>query len=225
MRNEKRPGGGLPHILLCFCPLLLVLAALYLIFGDDRQINLFFRAYRPEHPDLTFWVRLFTVWGNSCFYVLYGIIFLAGWRRADRKLLGLALAYALAQIAVSVFLLRILKIGIGRPRPQVDGPWRPLAAFNPSYQSMPSGHATEIIISCLPLAGCLKKYWFSACMGLLIAAMGFSRVYIDMHYASDVLAGAFTGLFGAWAVRRLHKNRRFQAATDRLCRWSEAKRP
>jgi undecaprenyl-diphosphatase len=91
----------------------------------------------------------------------------------------------------------VLKNAIGRIRPcRVIEGIRLITACPRSY-SMPSGHALSsfafaapLFLLCRPFAGkALRTYPV-----LLAAAIAFSRVYLGVHYPSDVLTG---GLLGA----------------------------
>jgi undecaprenyl-diphosphatase len=96
----------------------------------------------------------------------------------------------------------VLKLTFNRPRPDVF-PWR---TQHVGLASFPSGHAmTSIVvygtlaflISRLAPTPLLKRLtWFLAV--LVIVLVGLSRLYLGVHYPSDVLAGF--GIGAAWAV-------------------------
>lgn len=94
----------------------------------------------------------------------------------------------------------VLKTAYGRERPDISLRWLQIDSL-----SFPSGHATSSAVIYLTLAVLLtrlmttraqKFYLFGAAL-LLTAAVGFSRVYLGVHYPSDVIAGWALGI--AWA--------------------------
>jgi membrane-associated phospholipid phosphatase len=102
-----------------------------------------------------------------------------------------------AVLVVAQLLTWMLKATFERPRPSFDDPVATAGWF-----SFPSGHA----LSSLVLYGALA-YVFAdrlrpprarvaglVAAGLLVAAIGFSRLYLGVHYLTDVLAGYSAGL-------------------------------
>ncbi|MCJ7688554.1 MAG: phosphatase PAP2 family protein [Clostridiaceae bacterium] len=86
----------------------------------------------------------------------------------------------------------ILKNVIKRIRPSDGIPsWNLLIAKPLSY-SFPSGHTT----SSFAVAGVLAKYFKRYALGFLGLAslIGFSRLYLYVHYPTDILAGIVLGL-------------------------------
>jgi undecaprenyl-diphosphatase len=96
----------------------------------------------------------------------------------------------------------VLKISFNRARPDVF-PWR---TQHVGLASFPSGHAmTSIVvygtlaflIARLAPTRWLKRVIWTVAM-LVVLVVGLSRLYLGVHYPSDVLAGFVVG--GAWAV-------------------------
>jgi undecaprenyl-diphosphatase len=100
-----------------------------------------------------------------------------------------------------IVLDNLLKIGFNRPRPQVFQ-WGTYAMSS----SFPSGHAMSSVIvygTVAYLAARLQQRLASriltmAVAAIMIVAICFSRLYLGVHYPSDVLAGVVIGL--AWAA-------------------------
>jgi undecaprenyl-diphosphatase len=95
-----------------------------------------------------------------------------------------------------------LKAEFGRPRPQLF-PWRTIQV---GHSSFPSGHALTAVVLYATIAYLLGRLETSrlqrrltlACTVLVILLIGVSRLYLGVHYPSDVLAGYVVGL--AWST-------------------------
>jgi undecaprenyl-diphosphatase len=120
-------------------------------------------------------------------------------RRLGRRDLFRAGLVAIPALMASGLLSRVVKILVGRPRPGVVD--QGLAHWGPSlaagYNSFPSGHATAAFTLAAVLASASPS-WRPALYGLA-ALIAFSRVAVDAHFVSDVVAG---GLLG-WAAGRV----------------------
>jgi undecaprenyl-diphosphatase len=117
------------------------------------------------------------------------------WRRWG-LLVMTAAAVALADLAASG-----LKAAIDVPRPSTrySSP-RPLVTA-PHDHSFPSGHAATSFAAATILTAAVPRaapLWY-----LLAAAIGFSRVYVGVHYPLDVVGGAILGAAIAIALLRL----------------------
>jgi membrane-associated phospholipid phosphatase len=117
------------------------------------------------------------------------------WRRRERAdALFVALAFAGAQV-----LSNGMKLGFRRERPFFPDPLATESTF-----SFPSGHALVSLAVygaiALVLARHLSSPWHRALLfagtAVLVLAIGFSRLYLGVHFLSDVLAGFAAGV--AW---------------------------
>ena len=94
---------------------------------------------------------------------------------------------------------------VARPRPFTMGYeewWQAAGASTPSEFSFPSGHATAvtatILALCLFLLLDAKKHrWIIAPAALYALIMGASRIYLVVHYPTDVIGGIITGSVAA----------------------------
>lgn len=98
----------------------------------------------------------------------------------------------------------IIKNLVQRARPfTVSEALSPLVALPSSY-SFPSGHTCSSFAAALSIWRMHGKK--AGIPALILAALiGFSRMYVGVHYPTDVLCGLLVGSFGSWGVFLLMK--------------------
>jgi membrane-associated phospholipid phosphatase len=100
-----------------------------------------------------------------------------------------------------------LKTAVGRERPSfTDDPHRfqPFARKD-RWQSFPSGHATVAFSLAASISEEAHRPWVTAATYGTAALVGWSRVYEDRHWTSDVVGGALVGIAASrWTIHRLH---------------------
>jgi undecaprenyl-diphosphatase len=119
----------------------------------------------------------------------------------------------LAAVLSGVVSNNLLKLSFARPRPDLVTP-----AVRVFTASFPSGHATMSAITYLTLGALLARthselavrIFFMTLAGLLTVLVGVSRVYLGVHYPTDVLAGWCIGTawaMGCWVLMTWLQNR------------------
>ena len=159
--------------------------------GDTRQFDTVVRHYVHSHSSarLTAIMRFVTTLGSPLFVSTATAAGSFALWVSDRR--RKALLIAITVIGGSL-LMWVLKLSFHRVRPQ---PF--FDTQLPTSYSFPSGHA--LLSFCLCGAGAAlfsadqKNNWTRVAIWtvavVLVAAIGFSRIYLGVHYPSDVLAG------------------------------------
>ncbi len=111
---------------------------------------------------------------------------------------------ALSLILVTILGEGIIKHVVQRTRPCVDVPTMKMLVKIPKSYSFPSGHTAASFAAAGVLMINLKKYGLYAL--LLASLIAFSRLYLFVHYPSDVLVGAILGLACAKISSMIAKN-------------------
>ena len=86
----------------------------------------------------------------------------------------------------------------------------------PDPNSFPSGHTCAAFAAGMAWAGALPWRWARTAAVIQAVCMGLSRLYVGVHYPSDVLSGALVGSLCAWAVWRLYRSRSCERLRARL---------
>jgi 4-amino-4-deoxy-L-arabinose transferase-like glycosyltransferase/membrane-associated phospholipid phosphatase len=133
------------------------------------------------------------------------MLLFAGWFfYKDRKKAIIASVLALASFAVSDWSSEILKHIFERQRPcNVLEGVHLLVGCSGSY-SMPSNHAVNAFAFTMPFL-ILFRNKIKYALIIIALLVSFSRVYVGVHYPSDVIAGGFLGLAMAILVTGLYK--------------------
>ena len=188
--------------------------------GSTRQFDDATRTavHRLASPSLTLFMRAISFLGSTQFLTVASIVAIAllAWRKWGRE----AKLFALTMIGASTLNIT-LKLAFKRPRPV---PFFDLTA--PESWSFPSGHSLASCCFFAGLAAILSGrikhkrprmiMWTIAIVLFLL--IGLSRIYLGVHYTTDVIAGFAAASIWILVVRYveivLAKRRRRIKAND-----------
>jgi undecaprenyl-diphosphatase len=207
----------------------LVLAALFLgtlflfayiaheaVFEQEDVFDTRVQAYLLAHttPELIEVAKGFSFLGSSLFLLPTYIMLIGLLIIFQKKRYALDISI----VALSSFLMmQLLKQVFHRKRPNL-----PIIKAIQTY-SFPSGHALSSFIFCSILtylvwqgkARAVYKWLLTILLLLLAVAIGISRIVLNVHFATDVIAGFCLGVMWAtisfWIIRKINKRRLIQA--------------
>ena len=129
-------------------------------------------------------------------------------RKTRRFGTAMLLGLAIGAVVVNLW----LKVVVARPRPYADingfyyPLWQMMGSHTESDYSFPSGHTNAAFACMVPAFLLGKKSWSWLCL-LFAFLMGVSRIYLVVHYPSDVLGGlimgTIAGLLGVLIMKHL----------------------
>lgn len=123
--------------------------------------------------------------------VLVALTFLVPWRtRALERRTGAVLATAAG--ALALLIVQPISSAVERARPFVVHPHADLLISHSRDPGFPSDHATGAFAMAMALW--LYDRTIGTIAFVLAAIIAFARVYVGVHYPSDVLAGALIGM-------------------------------
>jgi len=166
----------------------------------DRTLMLVLAAERE--PWLTWWMRLLSVAGSGLIEIPFALLIIFGLAVRKRK----AEAWWYTAAALSGWALYALaKLVVQRPRPHII----PRLMHGAGWYSYPSGHSMlapiifglGIIVWAAPWPSPALRRAALGLAALLALGIGFSRVYVGVHYPSDVVGGLLLGT--AWSALAL----------------------
>ncbi len=164
-------------------------------------------AVEKMSPAQTAVIKVITHTGDSAVVILFCLLLIV--IPKSRRTIAFPVSVA---VIVSSILNVLLKNFFARERPNI------LRLINETSYSFPSGHAminaALYFMLILLLFKYVKnkgvKYGLSALCLMLIVAIGYSRIYLGVHYAGDVLGGWFMGfsldilIFNLWNSRQIN---------------------
>lgn len=169
----------------------------------DLDAQLFLEVREQNETSLKSFFMVFTELGSLYFWIpVIPLLWLAR-KKKEASALLIALPIVIL-FAVS------MKYAIDRPRP-----YDVIQAVDPFYlpidPSFPSAHAMTVFAAAVAIG----RKWHKTLIPLLFlaSAVGFSRVYIGVHYPYDVLSGALIGILIGLVVDSMD--------LSRLIRWIE----
>lgn len=134
-------------------------------------------------------------------FLLYGYIIWRDKTRGAWLLLATVVAVTFSDFVASSILKNLFAV----PRPCITLADVHLLAGCSDSGSFPSSHAVNSATLAVMLGLYDRKLWFFSIPAALCVA--FSRVYLGVHYPSDVLFGALLGAGIGWAAIRLARQK------------------
>ena len=189
MGKNNRAFFLLPYFSVFFVLLLAI------IFYPKEELHLMMHPHHTPFGDLFF--RYTTELGGPFIYLLLLFIlyrnFAAGTYLISSNIAGLIISETLKHIFAA-------------PRPKLFFEnFHPdlILPSVPGYElwltnSFPSGHTISAFALFFGLTLISKSRWLNVLFFILAALTAYSRVYLSMHFAIDILAGSAIGVFCAW---------------------------
>ena len=165
----------------------------------DGNILLWIQEYIRQDWMEGFWKGITMLGDSGWFWIALSLLLMVPRRT---RWIGIT---SLAAIVIGALITNVtLKNLVARTRPYEVVEGLALLIEKQRDYSFPSGH------TCASFAAA-GVYWrmlpkkFGIPLVILAAMIAFSRLYVGVHYPTDVLAGLLIGLFAAWAARHMQK--------------------
>lgn len=138
-------------------------------------------------PALTLAARVITAaGGKAVFLALLPFLY---WCVDEKK--GFRLG---AVILISAWINMLLKLLLDQPRPFFEGYDSSVGMTGAEMGGLPSGHAQNSLVLFFMIASFINKKWAYAFSAFFCFLIGFSRIYLGVHFPTDVLSGWILGI-------------------------------
>ncbi|SYZ74220.1 Phosphoesterase PA-phosphatase related protein (modular protein) [Candidatus Zixiibacteriota bacterium] len=173
----------------------------------DRPVRDFMRRNRNHTTDDI--GKFYEPFGRQYPFGLSGAFYVIGLIAKNKNAQRTGLDGFAASLIASEIITPALKITLGRSRPWQN---RGLYHYHPfsGDDSFPSGHTTRAFMLATVISEHYPRTWVKILAYSTATMVACSRMNYDMHFFSDVTAGALIGTFVARAVVRLNEQRRCQ---------------
>ena len=152
-----------------------------------------------RHPALTAGMG-FVTWLGSLLVLLPLALAIGGWGNGSRhRRMSLFLP---AAVLGAAGIAHLLKWTVDRERPDLF----PSLVAMPADASFPSAHAMQVtafVAAWLVASGSVRRVGPVLAGLLVVTAVGFSRLYLQVHFPSDVFFGIFGGVLWVGLLGRL----------------------
>ncbi|RWY49978.1 phosphatase PAP2 family protein [Mucilaginibacter gilvus] len=163
---------------------------------DDRTIVSLALNRTPEATPVMSFLSRNLMYGNIG--VPAGLL-IGGIITKDRNMRENA-GYVASSTAITFVATYLIKKLVGRPRPFIRN-LKIVPVYIPGESSFPSGHTSTSFSTAMALSRAYPKWYVIAPSFLWAGATGYSRMYLGVHYPTDVLGGAVLGSGTALALK------------------------
>ena len=145
----------------------------------------------------------YTTLGNTGALFLIAAALLLCFKKTRKAGVTALLAMAVGFVCTNL----VLKHLVSRPRPWLDVAGLTALVMENDPNSFPSGHSTAAFAFASALWRTAPDRWMKWTALAAAVLMGFSRLYVGVHYPSDVLVGVAVGVLAGWLACRLYRRK------------------
>jgi undecaprenyl-diphosphatase len=171
----------------------------------DQQLLLFLNSHNSPFWDTV----MYTISGRVIWAPLYLAILLYLGFTYKRKFLIIIFFIILAVTLADQFSVQLFKNVFHRLRPchepSLMGMVHLVKGECGGLYGFVSSHASNSFNVALLSLMFIKRRWYTISIIIWASVIGYSRIYLGVHYPGDVICGAMLGAFIGWGVYKLYE--------------------
>lgn len=169
----------------------------------DKQLFLYLNSFNSP-----FWDRAMSIISGIATWIPLYLVIMAMLAVKYRKKFFILLIFIIIAVTLSDQLSVLIKNTVLRLRPcyepSLEGLVHNVNGSCGGKYSFVSSHATNSFNVAVLSLLLIRKRWFSAGIILWAAVVGYSRIYLGVHYPGDVLGGASLGMLIGWSIYNMY---------------------
>ena len=145
------------------------------------------------------------VWLPLALFLLVVLVYKRGWREAFWLVLMIALTITLCDQFASHVCKPIFTRFRPTHHPDFMDQVKVVFGYRGGKYGFISSHAANSFGFAMLLALIFRNRWLTGSLFLWATLNAYSRIYLGVHFITDIIPGALSGLFFGWVVYRLYR--------------------